>query len=211
MDYSRALGAEFRQVEERDRDGKPVRVVIASRTYDTDANDLWDALTNAERIPRWFLPITGELKVNGRYQLKGNAGGVIERCDPPEALDITWEMAGSVSWVALRLTPDGGGTRLVLEHSMRKDPASEAHWKQYGPGATGVGWELGIRGLDLHLSNGGAAVDAGRFEAWTASEAGKAFIREIAKAWAQAHTVSGEASAVAHEMAGRTANFYTGE
>ncbi len=53
--------------------------------------ELWDAVTNAERIPRWFAAITGELKLGGRYQLEGNAGGDITRCDAPTAVDITWE------------------------------------------------------------------------------------------------------------------------
>ncbi|MGH9223767.1 MAG: hypothetical protein ACRD2W_08260 [Acidimicrobiales bacterium] len=50
------------------------RVVSISRTYDTTVEDLFDACTSAERIPRWFLPVTGNLRVGGRYQLAGNAG-----------------------------------------------------------------------------------------------------------------------------------------
>ena len=60
-------------------------MVVASRSYDTDIDDLWEAITNAERIPRWFLPITGELRLGGRYQLQGNAGGTITACEPPRA------------------------------------------------------------------------------------------------------------------------------
>src|SRR6185437_5583927 len=84
-----ALGAEFRQFLNRDHEGKPSRVVVAVRTYDTAPPDLWDALTNRERIPRWFLPIEGDLKLGGRYQLKGNAGGTITRCDTPHALYVS--------------------------------------------------------------------------------------------------------------------------
>jgi uncharacterized protein YndB with AHSA1/START domain len=82
--FANALGAEFRRFEDRMHDGKPARVVVAARTYDTGTEDLWDALTSRERIPRWFLPIEGDLKLGGRYQLKGNAGGTISRCDPPK-------------------------------------------------------------------------------------------------------------------------------
>ena len=52
-------GAEFRKVENREHQGKPALVVVAARTYDTTVADLWDALTNPERLPRWFLPIEG--------------------------------------------------------------------------------------------------------------------------------------------------------
>ena len=89
-----AFAAEFRKVEDRQREGEPVRVVIASRHYETDRDDLWNALTDAERLPRWFAPISGELKLGGSYQLEGNAGGTILRCDAPDHFEITWEYGG---------------------------------------------------------------------------------------------------------------------
>ncbi|MEM7635602.1 MAG: SRPBCC domain-containing protein [Pseudomonadota bacterium] len=85
-----AFGADFREVDERTRMGNPVRVVRAERVYMTGQTDLWDALTNIERIRRWFSPVSGELHLGGRYQIEGNAGGTITRCDEPEALDVTW-------------------------------------------------------------------------------------------------------------------------
>lgn len=36
------------------------RVVTVSQMYPTDAEDLRDARTNIKRIPRWFLPISGQ-------------------------------------------------------------------------------------------------------------------------------------------------------
>ena len=72
-----------------------VRVVTVSRSYPAELADVWDACTNPERIPRWFLPVRGELKEGGRYELEGNAGGTITHCDPPHGFDATWEMGGS--------------------------------------------------------------------------------------------------------------------
>ncbi len=210
MDYSCALGAQLREVEERDRDGKPARVVAASRTYATSRTDLWDALTNAERISRWFLPITGDLKLGGRYELEGNASGEITRCDPPEAFDVTWEFAGNTSWVTVRLEHDGTGTRLSLEHTMLKDEDGEEHWRQFGPGATGVGWDLSFLVIAIHLESGGAAIDREANEALMASEPGRSFIRSCADEWSAAHVKSGEQSIVAREMARRTAQAYAG-
>ena len=66
-----------------ERDGQPARAVTLARSYATTVEDLWDAVTNGERILRWFLPISGELAPGGRYQLEGNAGGVITACEPP--------------------------------------------------------------------------------------------------------------------------------
>ncbi len=211
MDYGNALGAEFRGVRELEHEGKPARAVEGSRLYSTEADDLWDALTNPERIPRWFLPISGELELGGRYHLEGNAEGTITRCDPPEALDVTWEFAGNVSWVSVRVAPDNDGTRLTLVHTMLKDEASEAHWKTYGPGAAGVGWDLSFLGLGMYLASGGEAIDPAASEAWLTSDAGKAFVRACAQAWGQAHAAAGEDTEVAEAMAARTASFYAGE
>lgn len=210
MDYSNATGVEFREVKEGARNGEPTRIVSGARTYATSLDDLWDALTNIERIPRWFAPITGDLKLGGRYQLEDNAGGEITRCDPPEALEVTWEYAGAVSWVTVRLARDGDGVRLTLEHIMLKDEAGEAHWRQFGPGATGVGWDLSFLGLALHLESGGEAIDREASENWMASNAGKWFMRDCAEAWAKAHIAAGEKSDIARAMAQRTADFYTG-
>ena len=211
MDYSSALGTEFREVREIEHEGKPARVVEGSRYYATEIDDLWDALTNAERIPRWFLPIHGELRLGGRYQLEGNAEGTITRCDPPESLEITWEYASNVSWVSVRLTPENDGARMTLVHTMHKDEAGEAHWQTYGAGATGVGWDLSFVGLGLHLESGGEAIDREASEAWMGSDEGKAFLRACAESSGGAHAASGEDAAVAQAMAARTASFYAGE
>ena len=210
VDFTSGFGAEFREVKGSTHDGQDVRVVVASRVYSTDREDLWNALTDAERIPRWFLPITGQLEVGGRYQLEGNAAGSILKCDPPEALDVTWEFGGQVSWVHLRLAQDGGGTRLTLEHLIPKDEKAEEHWKQYGPAAVGVGWDLSFLGLALHLESGGQAIDQEESHAWMASDPGKTFMRASAEAWGEAHVKAGEDRDVAEAMARRTADFYTG-
>jgi uncharacterized protein YndB with AHSA1/START domain len=204
-----AIGAQIRRFEEREHEGQPARAVIAERVYPTDPDDLWDALTNAGRIPRWFLPISGDLKLGGRYQLHGNAGGTITRCDPPEALDVTWEFGGGLSWVTVRLMPRGADTLLVLEH-IAPVGIMEEHWASYGPAAVGTGWELALLGLGLHLSTG-APNDAAAFQAWTLSDEGKAFVRASATGWAQAHIAGGEDADIAQGMAQRAAAFYTGE
>jgi uncharacterized protein YndB with AHSA1/START domain len=209
-DIAAQIGAVTRAVESRLREGRPSRVVVASRTYPTTVEDLWDAITSVERIPRWFLPIHGDLRLGGRYQLEGNAGGVIIRCEPPRHLAVTWEYGGEVSWVEVRLEEleerAGGGTRLELRHEAHVDD----HWEQFGPGAAGVGWELGLFGLGQYLS-GDASVDRAEAEAWMVSEEGKSFMRRSSDAWGEASIASGTVEAEARAAAGRTTAFYTGE
>jgi uncharacterized protein YndB with AHSA1/START domain len=200
------IGAVVRRVEDRERDGTPVRAVVATRSYDTGIDDLWDALTNPERLPRWFLPVSGELRLGGRYQLQGNAGGLITECAPPQRLAVTWEFGPQVSWVTVDLTAEGAGTtRLTLEHTAPIDP----HWETYGSGAVGVGWDLSLVGLAQHVASG-QALDPAEFAAWSASEEGKAFIRGCAEGWGEAEAAAGEDPAKARERAATTAKFYTG-
>lgn len=195
---------------EATHDGQPVRVVSGSATFATEPVDLWNAVTTTERLPQWFLPISGDLKEGGRYQLKGHAGGVVTRCDAPAAFDITWECGDNVSWIRVRLAGCDDGTRLTLEHTMPKDEAGEEHWRKYGAGATGVGWDLSFVGLHLHVQTG-ETVPQAESHAWMASDSGKAFIRECASAWGDAHIESGEDETVARAMADQTAKFYCGE
>ena len=64
-------------------------------------------------------------------------------------------------------------------------------WEQFGPSATGIGWDSGLLGLALHL---GVAVDGPTPEegvAWMMSDEGKAFTRASAKEWESAHVADG--------------------
>ena len=208
IDIAATLGAVTREVGTREHDGRPARVVAAARTYDTGIDDLWDALTNAERIPRWFLPISGDLRLGGRYQLEGNAGGGIRTCEPPRHLAVTWEYGGQASWVTVRLAEEAPDrTRLELEHLAHVD---DKFWDEYGPGAVGVGWELAMMGLGNHLETG-AALDRQAGMAWPTTPKGKVFVRGSSEGWAQASIAAGTDPAAAQASAARTTAFYTGE
>lgn len=206
FDFEHQLGQVDRSVADLQKDGKAARAVTLSRTYATDIDDLWDALTTAERIPRWFLPIEGDLRLGGRFQFKGNAGGEITECEPPEHLGATWEMQGEVSWIDVRLVAEADNrARLTLTHTAILSP----FWDQFGPGAVGVGWELGLVGMDLYLSDPGAPkVDEAAF---AESPEGKTFMQTSAREWGEADIARGEDPAQAYAAAQRTANFYTGE
>lgn len=205
IDPVATAGLMTREVRTGSRDGAPTKVAVARRTYPVGQADLWDAVTNPERIPRWFLPVSGELKVGGRYQLEGNAGGVVEHCAEPQSFAVTWEFGAMMSWLTVTLTPDGPGTRLELAHEAHVDPEM---WGQYGPGAVGVGWDLGLMGLGLHLETG-AQVDPATAVTFPASPAGTEFIRLAAADWGEAAIRDGDDPGQAREAAARTAAFYS--
>lgn len=207
IDVTKLISAVSREVRDLDYGGKPARAVVATRLYDTSLDDLWDAVTNAERIPRWFMPISGELRLGGRYQLQGNAGGTITRCERPHHLAMTWEFGGAVTWVEVDLSPEGEGARLELRHIAHP----EAHWEQFGAGAVGIGWELGLFGLYLHLSNPGAARPPESDPAWLATDEAKSLITQSGDAWGEAEIAGGAQAGDARARADRTKKFYRGE
>src|SRR5580693_9663876 len=101
FDPAAAVGPVAREVRSGSRDGEPTKITVARRVYPGGQADLWDAVTSADRLPRWFLPVSGDLRVGGRYQTEGNAGGVVERCSPPESFAVTWEFGRTLSWLAV--------------------------------------------------------------------------------------------------------------
>ncbi len=206
FDVEGDLSAVERSVSSLERDGQPARAVTLSRSYATTVEDLWDAVTSDERIPRWFLPVSGELELGGRYQLEGNAGGVITVCERLSHFALTWEFGGDVSWVKVRFLDQGAGrARLTLTHTAH---LSE-HWGEYGPGAVGVGWELGLMGLAIHLAQPTEPMPDEA--ALATSPDGKAFITGSNEGWAQAAIAAGTDPSAASAASKRTTAFYTGE
>ena len=205
FDVESNLAGVERSVAFLERDGQQASAVTLSRTYATTVDDLWDAVTNAERIPRWFAPVSGELEPGGHYQVEGNAGGRITTCERLSHFALTWEFAGDVSWVEVRVTDVPTGARISLTHTAHLSP----HWDTYGPGAVGVGWEMGSLGLAFHIAD----PDALRpdIEAFSTSRDGRAFIAGSSDGWAQAAVAAGTDAGDAGAAARRTTAFYTGE
>lgn len=182
------------------------RVVTLARTYDAPVEEVWDALTDPERLARWFLPVSGDLRLGGRYTFEGNAGGVVRECDEPTRLVVTWEMGepgpADTSLVEVRLAEEGGGTRLELEHRAQMPPEM---WDEFGPGAVGVGWDGGLLGLALHLAGDGLA---GTPDEVAAHPAVREFNTAAAREWGLAHQAAGADPETADANVAATTGFY---
>jgi uncharacterized protein YndB with AHSA1/START domain len=203
-----AIGATTRIVRKRERDGKAAEAVIAERSYDTSIEDLWDAITNPERLPRWFGQVTGDLKLGGRFQIKNNADGSILACDPPKTLEVTWEYAGGMSWVEVHLRAvSAEETHLQLVHEAIVDPEWAA---KYGPGAVGVGWDLWMLGLQTHLASGWSKPE-GHDEEYGKTDDYKHFVRTSSAGWRDASIAAGNDAEIAKAAAENTTGFYLGE
>ena len=203
VDVDTQIDAVTRRVE---MPGGDLRVATVSQRYPTTVEDLWDACTNAERIARWFLPVSGELRLGGKYAIEGNASGTIESCDPPKSFGATWEYGDQISWITVTVAPDDDGARLTLEHRAH---ASAEQWAEFGPGAVGVGWDGALLGLANHMLDPAAEVPLDG-AAWMTTPEAKHFYTASSERWGEANVEAGTPREQAAAAAERTTAAYTG-
>jgi uncharacterized protein YndB with AHSA1/START domain len=167
-----------------DGDSESVSVALR-RSYPSDVEDLWEAVTSPGRIKRWFAPVTGDFREGGTFQVEGNASGEILKCAQPRLLKFTY--GGPSSIVEVTLTP-ASATETVLEirHAV---PITLA---RNGAGAlwTGPGWDGGILALTLYLRGDGPEDPVAAENTLERQE----FLALSAHAWADAVTLSGTAT-----------------
>ena len=192
-DVLQEIAAMAREVARRGGGDDELIAVAVQREYAAQVEDVWQAVTDPDRLARWFGPVSGDLRQGGSFQAQGNAEGEIRECVPPQALTLTW--GGPVSLVRVRLSPTGTGTVLHLEHTV---PAAFAG---SGAGAlyVGPGWDVALLGLALWL-RGELDSDPTAWEAST--EVREAHAASI-EAWTAAITASG--TATQDEVAGAVA------
>lgn len=161
------------------------------RHYDAEIEDVWDTTTSAERLSRWLSPVTGDLRLGGKFELEGMARGEILRCEPPRLLKVSWlygpdaDAWEGTSEVEVRLAPGPtGDTKLELIHAAVVDPH---YFPTYGPGAGGVGWDLALLALARFL----AGDEIENLDEYGKSSEGREFSRRSAAAWGQAHLEAG--------------------
>lgn len=186
-------------------EGPVPTVQSLSQSYPTDVADLWEAVTTAERLERWFAPVHGDLVLGGRYQVEGNAGGTVTECEPPHRFVVTWEFGGGASQVEVAVAADGDDARLTLTHS---GDVPREFYEQFGPGATGVGWDLSLLGLAVYVATG--ALKPADADEWARGEAGQGFLRASGAAWVDAAIAAGQPADAARAAGERTVGFYTG-
>lgn len=110
------------------------RILRKEVFYPHSPEDVWLALTNPQALAEWLMPNNFEPLVGRRFHfhvdpLPGQWSGINEcevlEVDPPRRLSYTWVCglkdhgkplppAMTVTWT---LTPESGGTRLVLEQT----------------------------------------------------------------------------------------------
>ncbi|WP_200934532.1 SRPBCC family protein [Nostocoides sp. Soil756] len=96
-------------------------VVHLEDRYATGPDDLWSALTDPDRLRRWLGEVEGDLRPGGGFTAHFFASGWegtgrVEVCEPPRRLVVHTSSPDQPEGVIEAvLTPDGDGTRLVVE------------------------------------------------------------------------------------------------
>jgi uncharacterized protein YndB with AHSA1/START domain len=100
-------------------------VVRMEARLDTGIDDLWAAITDPERLARWYGGVEGELSEGGEFRvriaLSGERTGCVEACEPPRRLQLTMRdpdrQPGQPEQTVneAQLSSEGVRTRLVWE------------------------------------------------------------------------------------------------
>src|ERR1700741_247404 len=145
IDIAAKLEVIPREVGRRPAEEGEVVGALLRRTYAAAPADVWEAVTDPDRVRRWFLPLTGDLRVGGTFQLEGNAGGEILHCERPKLLEVTF--GGPTSKLELRLTAKGDDTVLELDHTVPMAMAGSGAGALY----VGPGWDGALLALGMYL------------------------------------------------------------
>jgi uncharacterized protein YndB with AHSA1/START domain len=137
-------------------------VVRIEDRYNTGIEDLWSALTNPDRLARWYAEVEGDLRPGGQFRFHVKAAGLhglgrVEVCEPPQRLlVVTTEIEESRQEglfdksIEATLTADGGHTGLVIE--ARGIPLDKIAFY-------GVGWQVHAENLAVYVAGHEAVGD----------------------------------------------------
>jgi uncharacterized protein YndB with AHSA1/START domain len=141
-------------------------VVSLEDRYDTGIEDMWTALTDPERLARWYGQVQGDLRPGGEFRLyvpsaELESTGRIEVCEQPNRLVVTTRETDE-SWrhgngeppfdgtIEATLTADGDQTIVRIE--IRGLPLKKVAFYA-------AGWQIHTGNLAAHVT-GSQPVDA---------------------------------------------------
>jgi uncharacterized protein YndB with AHSA1/START domain len=127
------------------------RVAVFTRTYPTTVEDLWDACTNPDRLKRWYVPVTGDLRLGGTFRQVNMGSGTIVECDAPRRLKLS--LGGGADEIEVRLTPgaEAGTADLEIQHATTFDSHEFGGQTYDAIFCMGGGYYPRLRALDMHL------------------------------------------------------------
>jgi uncharacterized protein YndB with AHSA1/START domain len=138
-------------------DGKGV--VRVQDRYDTEIDDMWTALTDPDRLARWYGRVEGDLRQGGEFRAHVDDAGMdlagrVQTCEPPHRLAVTLRETDESHQggrgvppfdeiIDATLTADGNQTILVIE--VRGMPLDVVAFY-------GAGWQIHAENLATYLA-----------------------------------------------------------
>ena len=150
-DQDTSIGLIERSMGDRRIEQGAARTVVLKRRFESPIGEVWAAITTADRIDRFFLPVDVDAAA-GTYAFQGQAGGRILACEAPHLLRLEWlpPDRSEADQVEVRLTADGAGaTWLELEHASIADVFhTDLDGDKFSPA---IGWEGPLHYLGEYL------------------------------------------------------------
>jgi uncharacterized protein YndB with AHSA1/START domain len=126
-------------------------IVRIEDRFDTDIDDLWQALTDPRRLARWLGDIDRDLRLGGEFRAHFFASGWegtgrVEVCEPPRRLLVLTkdEEDPEEGAIEVTLTSDGERTVLIVE-----EPVPAGLLAAYG-----AGLQVHVEDLAAHIAGG---------------------------------------------------------
>jgi uncharacterized protein YndB with AHSA1/START domain len=124
-------------------------VIRIEHRIETDADDLWSALTDPERLFCWYGEVEGELRLGAEHRVKVHATGWegtgrVTACEPPHRFAVVGKETGEAyeDHTLVVLTPEEHQTTVVVEQ--RGVPFEWLY-------AFGAGMQLHVEDLERHI------------------------------------------------------------
>ena len=132
----------------RTADGESI-VRIEDR-FNTDIDDVWSALTDPDRLARWYGEVEGDLRLGGEYRARLHASGWegtgrVEACEPPRRLLLVTEGPGEAGRGEMEVTLTGDGDQTVVVWEERGMPLKLI-------AAYGAGIQIHVEDLGDHVA-----------------------------------------------------------
>jgi uncharacterized protein YndB with AHSA1/START domain len=134
-------------------------VVRIEDRYDTDIDDLWSAVTDPDRLARWYGEVEGDLRLGGMFRVYLEAAdlegiGRVDACDPPRLLRVTTRESDE-SWrrgsgpppfeESLEATLTADGVQTILTVEIQGLPLDKIEYY-------GAGWQIHAENLATYVS-----------------------------------------------------------
>ncbi|HLY35976.1 MAG TPA: SRPBCC domain-containing protein, partial [Candidatus Limnocylindria bacterium] len=135
----------------RSADGEGI--VRMEDRFDTHIDDLWSAITDPDRLSRWYGDVEGDLRVGGEYRARLFASGWegtgrVEVCEPPRRLLVSTKGPGTAGDGVIEVTLAADGAQTIVAWEERGMPLDLI-------AAYGAGIQVHVEDLAAHIAGRG--------------------------------------------------------